>query len=247
MSPDKNLEPKMRLKEWIKGAVARMGFHIMRINQSPRHTFMGLRRFDIRTVLDVGANVGQFARYVRRFVPKAQVHCFEPNPAAFRELDSWARGEDGVVAVQLALGDKAGTAEMYVHKNHNPSSSLLKSSAVCTKLYPFTEEQEKVEIRLELLDNYVEQLGGILQGGVLLKLDVQGFEGSVLRGARRVLQQVRVCLVEVSIETLYVGQSTFSEVHDCLVEAGLVYAGNFAQAFGADGRVVFVDAVFIRP
>ena len=236
----------MLLNQLLKQAAARLGFHVVRQSQNPLHTLIGLKRFPIRTVVDIGANKGQFARSIREHLPHAEIHCFEPIPAAFAELSTWARDQRGIFPLQMALGEVSGKMEMYLHMDHSPSSSLLATTDYSASIYPFTVHQEKVDVAIVRLDDYVNGLSAPLADDILVKLDVQGFEGPVLRGAVALLARARACIVEVCLDELYVGQSTFSEVFHLLDSAGMRFAGNLNQVYGDDGRVIYLDAVFIR-
>jgi FkbM family methyltransferase len=233
-------------KSQIKALIARVGYHVVRNYQNPLRTLMGLKRYRIRTVLDVGANSGQFARYIRAHIPDAEIYCFEPVPTAFVELSAWARSRRGVFPVQIALGDRSGSAQMRFHTEHSPSSSLLDTTDLCKSLYPFSANHEILTVRLERLDDYLAELGHPLKDDLLLKLDVQGFEAAVLRGAPITISKVRACIAEVSVDTLYLGQSDFPEIVSCMTAAGLHYAGNLDQAYDNDGHVVSLDALFLR-
>ena len=237
----------MTIQQALQRLAARMGFHVVRNYQNPAHTLLGLKRYDFRTILDVGANSGQFAREMSASFPHATFHCFEPVPAAFDKLSAWASGRPTVHAVPIALGERADTIDMNVHTDHTPSSSLLATTSHCEAIYPFTAPQSRTKVKVERLDDYVAKLPSPPAQEILLKLDVQGYEASVLRGATRTLANVRACLLEVSIDPLYAGQSTFAEIIPLLQVQGLSYAGNFAQCYGQDGRVISFDATFVRP
>jgi len=234
------------MTQLLKDAAARAGFHVVRNYQNPSHTLMGLRRLGFSTVLDVGANSGQFARWVRTQLPDAEIYCFEPTPRAFEDLRTWASTTTGVHAFQLALGESAGELEMNVHDDHTTSSSLLATSATCEELYPFTASQSRLNVRISRLDDHLASLPRLPRPEWLLKIDVQGFEMPVLLGAPLTLEQVRASIVEVSLDNLYVGQSGFAEIVALMARAGLSYAGNFQQIYGADGHVISIDALFLR-
>jgi hypothetical protein len=145
----------------------------------------------------------------------------------------------------LALGDQEGEAEMHLHEQHTPSSSLLAATDTCHQLYPQTEAERMIRIRASTLDGALEDALDRMPGEVLLKLDVQGFEDRVLRGGRRVLSQCRAVLLEVCLDSLYEGQADFNGLAQLLHEAGFCYVGNLNQTYGEDGRVVYLDAVFM--
>lgn len=101
-------------------------------------------------------------------------------------------------------------------------------------------------IPISTLDGALGDALDSMQPEILLKLDVQGFEDRVLRGGTRALSKCRAVLLEVCLEPLYEEQADFLVLAQLLYDAGFRYAGNLDQAYGDDGRVVFIDAVFIK-
>ncbi len=236
----------MTIKSTLKNMAEGLGLHVTRQSQNPMQTLLGLRAIPFRSIFDVGANEGQFARFARGVFPQATLYCFEPTPQAYEKLANWAEADGNVVAANLALGDSPGKCEINLHSDHTPSSSLLETTGMSHAIYPVTAHQRKVDVRIERLDDFVAGLPQSPAAEMLLKLDVQGFEAPVLRGATRVLSQVRACIAEVCLDDLYQGQSSFKEVSDLAHAAGLRYAGNLNQAYGTDGHVIYLDALFIR-
>ena len=237
----------MNVKAIIRLAMNRVGFDLVRIHRSPKHTLLGMAGFNFQTVIDVGANKGQFAKEISAFFPGAHLYCFEPLEGPFRVLSTWAESQGGRVhCFNTALGETQGEVEMHQHDDHSPSSSLLATTENCHELYPQTRAKHTTTIRITTMD---EALGDVLANmprDILLKLDVQGFEDRVLRGGRQVLTQCRAVVLEVCVEPLYQAQANFQSITNLLYDAGFTYAGNLDQAFGEDGRVVFLDAVFLR-
>lgn len=237
----------MSLKGALRSGLNRVGFDVVRIHRSPKRTLLGIAQLDFCTVIDVGANEGQFAHLISRFFPRADLYCFEPLQGPYAELESWAQTQGGRVhCFPLALGDHEGTVDMHLHQEHTPSSSLLEATESCHRIYPQTRSERLVPVRLSTLDRV---LGGIVDDmelEILLKLDVQGFEDRVLRGGTRVLSKCRALLLEVSLEPLYEKQASFHGLVALAHELGFRYAGNLDQKYGDDGRVVFLDAVFVR-
>jgi FkbM family methyltransferase len=201
-------------------------------------------------VLDVGANAGQFARYVTALLPQARVFCFEPLPGPFEQLRNWAdsHGMNGsrVIAINTALGDSEGEIEIFHHVEHTPSSSLLRSTSLTAGLYPQTRKQRSEIVSLRSLDKLVEDSSIQLVPDILIKMDVQGYEDRVLRGGAKVFASARACLLEINLDLLYEQQASFKELVLLLDGHGLRYRGNFHQTYGRDGHVIFVDAVFTR-
>ncbi len=223
------------------------GIDILPSKKSPRLTMLGLKSCNINTVIDCGANEGQFALKALRVFPKAKIYCFEPLEEPFNKLQSWVEKQNGRVSCfNLALGDYEGEVQMYRHDEHSPSSSILKSTALGHKIYPQTISESLEKVQITTLDNSLKVELERMSPGVLLKLDVQGFEDKVIFGAPKILAAASACILEVCLEQLYEGQANFFDLVALLKEAGFKYAGNLDQAYGNDGRVVFFDAVFIK-
>ena len=76
----------MSLKNVLRTGLNRMGFDVVRLRRSPKRTLLRLAGLDIGTVIDVGANKGQFARMMMEFFPRAELYCFEPLDEPFGQL-----------------------------------------------------------------------------------------------------------------------------------------------------------------
>src|SRR5688572_20413860 len=106
-----------------------LGVDIIKRYKVPENTLLGLANYDIRTVLDIGANMGQSARSYRQIFPNAIVFSFEPLPAVYAELAQWAQMQNGKArAFNLALGDHTGQNTIKEHLDFSASSSFLKST-----------------------------------------------------------------------------------------------------------------------
>ncbi|MFN0112730.1 MAG: FkbM family methyltransferase [Blastocatellia bacterium] len=229
----------------VKSAFELFGLELTRAAESPSRTLLGLRHLPIQTIVDVGANTGQFARHIIQFFPKANLFCFEPLAEPFAELQSWAATQSGRVrAVNVALGAEEGQAQMFRHTEHSASSSLLATTEVCNQLYPQTRAQDFVPVKLTTLDAALR--GQMLAPEILVKLDTQGYERLVIQGAKNTLHQARACIVEVNLYKLYEDQPTFIELAAMFSELGFRYAGNLEQTYSPTGEVVYVDAVFLK-
>ncbi len=234
-------------KRLIKKAFNTIGLDIIRISKSPTHSLLGLRNLPIRTIIDVGANKGQFAKCISSFFPEANIYCFEPLPEPFKELSQFAEKQNGKVkAFNLALGEKDGTLEMFSHINHSPSSSFLKTTKICERYYPFTKKQFTKPVKITTLDNWVNSLSLNPKLEILIKLDVQGYEDRVIKGGQETFRLAKACILEVTLDQLYEEQATFKDIYLQLYYLGYHYTGNLNQTYADDGHVIYVDAVFMK-
>lgn len=198
---------------------------------------------DLQTVVDIGANRGQFALAVRQWAPEAQVVSFEPlsAPAAvFRHIFS---GDDQVVVHQSAIGPTSMRKKMHVSARDD-SSSLLPISSVQTTMFPGTGEVSTTEVRVAPLDEFVT--ADDLQAPAMLKLDVQGFEFDALRGCESLLKRFDLVYCECSFVELYSGQKLACEVIDWLSARNFCLIGMFNPAYDHCGQAVQADFLFSR-
>lgn len=231
----------------VKRLFHTFGLDIVRLKNVPRGTLAGLRHRPIRTVIDCGANQGQFARYISSLFPDASLYCFEPLREPFQSLTAWVATQgNSVCCFNVALGHREGEVVIHQHVNHSVSSSLLVSTDHEVSVFPQTLNQREVTVPLSTLDSALEYFLDEMAPEILLKLDVQGYEDRVLRGAANLLQRVHACLLEVSVDPMYAGQATFKDLVMLLDEYDLEYAGNLDQSYGEDGRVMWLDALFVR-
>ncbi len=93
------------LRQIVKSAFNCVGLEVRRLTQNPQYNLLGLRGSNIRTVLDVGANEGQFAKYICGALPGVTVYSFEPLPDVFSSLRHWTESAPvKVVPFNVGLG-----------------------------------------------------------------------------------------------------------------------------------------------
>lgn len=201
-----------------------------------------LRNHDFGTVLDVGANTGQFAVASHVVFPRATIHSFEPLPSAVATLKRKTAHIPGHQVYSCAVGDVDG--RVVIHESpSSPSSSILNMTGAHIEAFPWTEGAVDVEVEIHRLDTLLPELA--LDGRVLLKIDVQGFGEQVLRGAPETLKRVDMVIVETSFVSLYEGETTFDEVYEIMSLAGMAFIGFVDQLeHPKTGQVLQADAIF---
>lgn len=197
----------------------------------------------MNTVVDIGANRGQFALAVRQWVPKARVISFEPLPgpaSVFRKVFS---GDDRVLLHQAAIGPNHEQRTMHVSARDD-SSSLLPISSVQTAMFPGTGEVATTEVRVGPLADFVT--ADELQSPAMLKLDVQGFEYEALIGCESMLPHFDWVYCECSFVEFYSGQKLAADVIEWLATRGYGLCGVFNPAYDGEGQAVQADFLFQR-
>ena len=175
-------------------------------------------------ILDVGANHGQFAALVREAVPTARILSFEPNPAAFAKLVA-AADRLKIEPFNVGCGNQAGRFTLF-------DSTSTEGSGLATFVPGVFERQgvEPVGIEAEVVtldqfcaDHRIEQVA-------LLKIDVEGFERSVLEGATRMIAEQRIDAVQLEFNEMNLdSHTTIEDIQGLLAAFALhrvLYDGN---------------------
>lgn len=199
-----------------------------------------LRALDVATVIDGGANQGQWLGYARRIWPDAKYVCFEPQG----ECASMIPRDDKVTVVQSALGDRLGIAE-FNRSSFNQSSSCLKMAKLHKDLFPFTAGETAFQVPITTLDQWCEEND---TWGDIVKLDLQGYELQALMHMPRSLMRAKALCVETSFVELYEGQPLFGSIHDYLTQIGFRYAGCIEPPLAnpTDGQPIEEDSWWVK-
>jgi FkbM family methyltransferase len=204
-----------------------------------------LRSFQFATVLDVGANVGQFALAANAVWPEARIYSFEPLPDCYQQLLVRLAQVKNFTGFNLGLGDKPGSL-VFERNAFSASSSFLRMAPTHKSEFPHTRDSQQVTVEVKRLDDVVAKLS--LGNPILLKIDVQGFEDKVLLGGEATIQKVEVIIIESSFEVLYEEQPLFDDIYRAMIHRGFVYKGAMDQMVSPkDGRPLQTDAIFMRP
>ena len=195
------------------------------------------------TVVDVGANVGQFAVASAKLFRGVTVISVEPDPQIAKQLKENVKRLP-VDVVVVALGEQTGQAAFHVNRDSQVSSLLpLGSDRECD--FPDSKVIGRITVNVETLDTLFSDR--ILKAPILLKLDVQGFEEQVLRGGGAFLQRVQWVVVEVAFGNLYEGEADFASILKLLEDKGLIFTRpvNWFTS-PRTGEVIEMDALFTR-
>jgi len=199
-----------------------------------------LSALDVKTVVDIGANKGQFALLATGVFPDATIYSFEPlqEPATrFRET----LGEEVKLFV-TAIGPSDGEATIYVSRRID-SSSLLPITKQ-REIFPGTEFKEERIVPIGPLRKYLspEQI----KRPAILKIDVQGYELEVLKGCDPLLMFFRFIYLESSFIELYRGQALVGEIILYLAHRKFQLSGVYNQVEDSKGQAVQADFLFVN-
>lgn len=234
---------------FIRQSANRMGWDLHRYRVAD--TLHGqlatmLKHHKVDTVLDVGANVGQFAGAMRRAGYTGRIVSFEPLSSAYEKLIASSRKDaEWTIADRAAIGSGAGEAEIHVSRN-SFSSSLLDMLPSHRDAAPDSEYIDKETVQVVPLDTAAERYLSD-SSRLMIKIDTQGYESHVLDGACSVLERAAGVHLELSFVPLYAGQPTYKELVGRLEASGFTLWGVWSGIHDpATGRMLQFDASFFR-
>jgi FkbM family methyltransferase len=200
---------------------------------------------DVRTVLDVGANVGQFARMVRAAGFDGDILSFEPLSDAYRRLTRRSKGDPRWRAFNTAVGSEPGRSTIHISAN-SYSSSLLAMTKAHLDAAPGSEFIGTEDVDVTTVAGIVEE-HGLDPARMFIKVDTQGYEKAVMSGAGAVIDDVAAVQLELSFVELYEGQELFDDGVATMRDHGLELWTLDPGISDAEGRLLQCDGVFVRP
>jgi FkbM family methyltransferase len=199
----------------------------------------------INKVLDVGANVGNYAVKLRDIGFKGQIISFEPLNDTYKKLEKKAKNDLNWSTLNIALGDFNGESEINIAGNID-SSSLLDMLPAHLNSAPQSKYIGKEKIFVKKLDDIFDEICKPVDC-IYLKIDTQGFEKQILDGGKISLSKISAIQIEMSIIPLYKDSLTYLEMIDFLkkqnFELHLIESG-FSDPL--TGQLLQFDGVFIK-
>jgi FkbM family methyltransferase len=204
-----------------------------------------LQSQNVNNVFEIGAADGRDTiRYTELF-PTAKVFAFEPVPNSFLKLQQTTQDKPQVSVLNAAMSDVVGTASFNIAEWPD-ASSLFASNRTGSTFDDYNVAKTTIQVKTETIDNYCQCEN--IQAIDLLKMDAQGAELSILKGAEKMFEQRRVGLIytEVNFLDIYQGAGPYDSIaaylrfHDFQLH-------NFYDLFtNQKGQLTWGDAIFIR-
>lgn len=240
----------MRIRHELRKLLWKLGYDVTRYAPTSHplaRMQQLLRLYDIDTVLDVGANCGQFAELIRHDLGYGgRILSFEPLSEAFASLKVKADKDPHWDAFNIALGDADQRSEINIASN-SQSSSILGMLPSHLQSAPESAYDGKEQVEVRALDSIFDDVCGN-HGHVYMKIDTQGFEARVLKGAERALERIRAVQMEMSLVQLYEGEILFDELYRIMKSKGydlVAILPGFSDR--VSGVMLQVDGIFHRP
>lgn len=224
-----------RLKKWDQSAHIRRLFDLLSID----------------TVIDVGANIGQYHEFLRLHVGYGgRLVSLEPVSEMYERLRAMAAQDPLWTVHRLALGTVESSLAINVYRERTLTSFLPRNEATLRKLgyekYLRETELDTVEhVPVRRLDAAICDLVPD-RARVFVKSDTQGYDMNVLRGAAGCLDRLVAFQVELSVKHVYQGSTPYLDAIAEIDGMGYDITGMYPVQRDTCERVVNFDCVFIR-
>ena len=244
---------KHAVRDSLTGLAHARGYELIpswRMDRQPlvRHLQVLIERYGIDCILDVGGNMGQYHDMLRDEVGfKGWIWSFEPVAKYVAMLKHKAVSDPRWKVFDFALGSADGTAEINVTRSPGLNSFLAPRTDAVEGYWSADGVTGKELVRIRVLDDlFADLLQAHGCSAPYLKLDTQGFDQEVLRGAAASLPQVRALQTEASIMPLYQGMPDHRAVTSHLNTLGFELSAMFAVSHDADLRLIEYDCVMVN-
>jgi FkbM family methyltransferase len=204
-----------------------------------------LDHFKINKIFDVGANVGEYVMTLRKLGFDGEIISFEPLTKTYNILKQNSQNDKRWLALNIALGVRDENSIINIAGNTD-SSSILEMLPSHLKSAPHTKYIGKEKIMVKSLDSIFNEYYN-KDDNIYIKIDTQGFEKNVIKGATKSLSIIKGIQIEMSLIQLYKGGILYLEMIDLLKDFGFdLYSVENGFFDPNSGQLLQVDGIFFR-
>ena len=239
------------IKRVIQKAARVVGLHVGRyppVDSLAYHLQTLLRELEIDCVLDVGAHEGEFAGFLRDLDYAGDIVSFEPVHTSFDALTRARAGDRHWRGHNVALGAADGELALNIYRGSVFNSFLQPTETGSTRFRDNTTLLRVDKVPVRRLETVLDELlAARPEARIFLKMDTQGYDLQVVRGAGRRLPAIRALQTELAARPTYAGMPTLPEALAELTQLGFELTGMFPVARELDHlRVIELDCVMCR-
>lgn len=203
--------------------------------------------YKIDCIFDVGANIGQYGRYLRDEVGyKGLIISFEPDPSNYKALEKASQADEQWIIKDYALGKRNEKLNFNIMES-SVFNSFLDPDHTETRLYSnMNSVKEKIEVSVRRLDEVLDELNETFKfNHIFLKIDTQGFDLDVFIGSFGCLDLIRGIQTEVSVLPIYKDMPTFDESLGLFRSKGFEVSGLYSLSESRFPHAVEFDCVYV--
>ncbi len=225
------------------------GYEMIKRKKHPTlnsHLMYLIKRYDIDLVLDVGANLGQFGTMLRTEGYKGEIHSFEPVSKTFELLRSRYSDDHRWFVHRVAMGDVCAEKTIHVTKTSNLSSFLKPNDFGKERFQTIKVISEEV-VEVSTIENFLTtRVRDWDARRILLKMDTQGYDLNVFKGALKVMDRIVCILSEISVAPIYSDMPHYIDALKAYEECGFVVSGFYPITRKDDLSLIELDCALLN-
>jgi len=195
------------------------------------------------TVIDVGANLGDWSVAIATLIDPKKIIAYEPIPEIFIKLISNTSDYNNILCKQSAIGSFVGNIDINAFSSHQLSSVLNLQNRGYDIHNIIGDNPKIINVPITTLDDDLENYDDIS----ILKVDVQGYEAEVFKGGQQVLHKTRFLITEIYYQPYYNGALDFGDLFNLITSlAPLKLLGISEPHCLPSGIPIWADAIFAR-
>jgi FkbM family methyltransferase len=236
-------------RQFIRHSLARFNLYVSRTRPDTLSNYLSglFPRLGVNCVLDVGAHFGEYGRFLRNIGYTGLIISVEPVEASWERLSRDAEGDRSWLVHHMALGSVEGYAELNLTAGSD-FASFLGPNEYARSEFPGSSRivgQEMASVkRLDRV--FTQWTRGLTNPRVYLKLDTQGYDLEVLKGAEGCIDRIVALQSEVSVKPIYQSQPSLADALAHIERLGFEVGGLYPVTRDGEGRVVEFDCVALR-
>lgn len=237
-----------KIKRLIKKLLMKNGIQLKRYpdpNPDLIRRFKIINYYNIDTLIDIGANIGQYAISMRDIGYRKKIISFEPLKSAFEHLKNASLNDNNWIVINYAIGNQDMKGVINVAGN-SQSSSILNMLPMHLNSAPESKYITQEEIEIKKLDSIFNSFCN-KEERVMLKIDTQGYEKNIIDGALESLSKIMIIQLEMSIVPLYENEMLFIDMINYLDNKGFqLFSLENIFSDPTTGRLLQVDGIFVK-
>jgi FkbM family methyltransferase len=205
-----------------------------------------INTYQIDTVIDIGANEGQFGSKIRKLGFEGQICSFEPVKKVYETLEKRTTDDQKWIAYNIALGSEAGQMPINVSESSD-FSSILDPNEFGSVRFRGIKVARTEMISVCRLDDFLKKTTDLKGKRILLKIDTQGYDFQVFEGAKGILDNVCAIVSELSLIPIYHGMKDYLEMLGVYQRSGFSVSGIYPVSRNKQTlSLIEVDCVLVN-
>jgi FkbM family methyltransferase len=185
-----------------------------------KYLFKKKRREQERTIVDIGANIGNYSLLVNAISESVKIHAIEPVPNNYTELCKNVLHVNNIIPYNMAINEQSGVLSIYDYDDNNSEHASLYKE-VFTRLHN-NSKVEEFTVKAMSLDEFCEI--NHIENIFLLKIDTEGNEYNILRSAKRMFAEKKIEIIQFEFNEMnVVSRVFFKDFYDLLHEDYCIY------------------------